>query len=82
VATDVGGTCEIVDNGRCGILIKPGDEKALSDGIISTLKNKEDTAKRVEAAKSHVQQYLASNIAQMTENIYKNVIAGGEKDNV
>jgi glycosyltransferase involved in cell wall biosynthesis len=81
VATDVGGTCEIVDNGRCGILVAPGDEKALSDGIIATLKNKEDTIKRIEAAKIHVQQYLASNIAQMTENIYKNVIADGRKNN-
>jgi glycosyltransferase involved in cell wall biosynthesis len=41
VATRVGGIPEIVDDGGCGFLVPPGQPKALADGIVSLLKDRE-----------------------------------------
>jgi glycosyltransferase involved in cell wall biosynthesis len=41
VATSVGGTPEIIEDGRNGILVKPGDPESLSLGIIALLMNSE-----------------------------------------
>jgi glycosyltransferase involved in cell wall biosynthesis len=37
ISTNVGGIPEVLDNGRCGILLKPGDVPALSRAIIEIL---------------------------------------------
>lgn len=41
IATSVGGTPEIIEGGRNGILVKPGDVESLSAAIIEVLLNKE-----------------------------------------
>ncbi len=41
IATSVGGTPEIIQDGRNGILVKPGDPNALAGGILSLLGNSE-----------------------------------------
>jgi len=41
VATSVGGTPEIIEDGKNGILVKPGDLESLSTAIIELLLNKE-----------------------------------------
>ncbi|MHC4870692.1 MAG: glycosyltransferase family 4 protein [Planctomycetota bacterium] len=75
VATDVGGTSEIVDDGKCGLLVKPGDPESLAAGIIKTFKDKESSAQRVNRAAIHVMKFLASEIAIKTENIYNRVLS-------
>jgi glycosyltransferase involved in cell wall biosynthesis len=37
VATTVGGTPEIVEHGRTGLLVAPGDDRALADAVIALL---------------------------------------------
>ena len=39
IATDVGGTKEIIDHSKNGYLIKPGDVKELSKRLSALLKN-------------------------------------------
>jgi phosphatidylinositol alpha-1,6-mannosyltransferase len=34
VASDVGGVAEVLDNGSCGVLVKPGDASCLHDAIV------------------------------------------------
>src|SRR4026207_1076021 len=41
VATDVGGTREVVEDGRTGLIVKPGDVTALCNAVISLLSNRE-----------------------------------------
>jgi len=41
IATSVGGTPEIIEDGENGILVKPGDPNALSDAIVALLENSE-----------------------------------------
>lgn len=45
VATTVGGTPEIVDHGRTGLLVAPGDDAALGDAVVELLT---DHARRAE----------------------------------
>ena len=45
IATDVGGTKEIIDNGKNGYLVKPGNIKLLRSKIQSLLKNKKMRAR-------------------------------------
>jgi glycosyltransferase involved in cell wall biosynthesis len=41
VATTVGGLPELVEHGRTGYLVPPGDERALADAIVRLLRNKD-----------------------------------------
>ncbi len=40
IATNVGGIPEIIEDGRTGLLVPPGDEKSLADAAIKLLTNK------------------------------------------
>ncbi len=39
IATDVGGVSELLDNGRCGCVVPPGDAAALADAIVELATN-------------------------------------------
>ncbi len=41
VATSVGGTPEVIEDGRNGILVKPGDSRSLADAVLEMLMNSE-----------------------------------------
>lgn len=51
VATDVGACREVLQGGRCGLLVKPNSPKALADGIRQALADPEATQKRAVAAR-------------------------------
>ena len=50
VATDVGACREVLEGGRCGLLVAQQDPLAMAAGILEVLKNTSNTHKRVEAA--------------------------------
>ena len=50
VATDVGACREVLEGGRCGLLVAQQDPVAMAAGILEVLKNTSNTHKRVEAA--------------------------------
>lgn len=41
IASNLAGPAEFVQNGRTGLLVRPGDENALAEALISLLGNKE-----------------------------------------
>jgi glycosyltransferase involved in cell wall biosynthesis len=51
VATDVGACREILDDGRCGLLVAPEDPGALADGIGAVLADHAAAARRAAAAR-------------------------------
>jgi glycosyltransferase involved in cell wall biosynthesis len=51
VATDVGACREVLDGGRCGLLVEPGSPKALADGIGQVLGDPVAVRQRAEAAR-------------------------------
>jgi glycosyltransferase involved in cell wall biosynthesis len=51
VATDVGACREVLQNGRCGLLVKAGDRQALADGIAQVLADPQTAQERAKLAK-------------------------------
>jgi len=51
VATDVGACREVLDGGRCGLLVEPGSAAALAEGIRHVLSHPAAAAQRAHAAR-------------------------------
>lgn len=51
VATDVGACREVLEGGRCGLLVEPNSPQALADGIRQALEDPEATRQRAAAAR-------------------------------
>ena len=54
IATDVGGTSEVVTDGRMGILIPPRSSSAIGTAIVDLLDHPEKRSTLAQAARSHV----------------------------
>jgi glycosyltransferase involved in cell wall biosynthesis len=52
VATAIDGVPEIIDNGKTGILVPPGDAEALANAVISLLSDRPSAAAMAAAAKA------------------------------
>lgn len=76
VATDVGGTREIVEQGVHGILVPRRDVDALATGIQQSFDRRSDTGARVSAARLHVERDLSFD-ARMDalHDIYEELLA-------
>ncbi|MEM2915561.1 MAG: glycosyltransferase family 4 protein, partial [Candidatus Bathyarchaeia archaeon] len=77
VAARVGGMTEIVENGKTGILVEPGDADALAEAIIRLLSN-EDLRKSMgkAARKRVVELYSWERVAEKLLRHYKNICDG------
>lgn len=62
VATAVGGTPEVVQDGETGILVPPRDPSALANAIQSLLSDPGEACKMGDAGRARVQQYFSSDI--------------------
>lgn len=56
IASNVAGIPEILDNGRCGVLVPPKDVKALADAIELLLADKVMQRKYADAARDHAEK--------------------------
>lgn len=54
VATDVGACQEVLEDGKCGVLVKPNEPVALANAIETALTNPDATKQRVKRAKERV----------------------------
>jgi glycosyltransferase involved in cell wall biosynthesis len=78
VATRVGGIPEVVDHGRTGLLVPPGDPKSLAEAIIALLRNREQRMEMGRKAKEETQNRLSwSSIAERTVGVYEKALASG-----
>jgi glycosyltransferase involved in cell wall biosynthesis len=76
VATDVGGTGEVLENGVHGVLIPPRNAPALVEAVEGTIADRAATARRVKAARTRVETELSFE-ARMdkVEAIYEDLVA-------
>ncbi|MCK4402006.1 glycosyltransferase, partial [bacterium] len=75
VATNVGGTPEVVINDKTGILVPPKDEKAIAKAVIDLLTNKDKAGRMGNAGRELVQkQFDAPVFIKRTEAIFENLI--------
>ena len=76
VATDVGGTGELMFDGVHGLLIRPGSAEVLLDAMRRSLADPASAASRVSAARRRVETDLSfDRRMEKVETIYKELVA-------
>ncbi|MDH4140617.1 MAG: glycosyltransferase family 4 protein, partial [Coriobacteriia bacterium] len=75
VATNVGGVGELLEGGRLGKLVAPGNPAALAAAIVDTLKDSPATTTRLTAAAEAVRAYDSRSVAAVVATAYRDAIA-------
>jgi len=76
IATNVGGIPEIIENGRNGILIEPGDEQALTDALIKLADDPKLRRQMGEAGKKIAREnYDFDKSLDLMEQLYRRMIS-------
>jgi glycosyltransferase involved in cell wall biosynthesis len=77
VATEVGGTREAVTP-ETGVLVPPGDPRALADALVSLLQDPERRARMAEASRlRHAAAFTLERMVAMTASVYREALAAG-----
>jgi len=72
VATDAGGTREVVLDGKTGVLVPCADPEALADGILSLLRHPEEAAQMARAGREHVRPLFDARLmVRRIERLYE-----------
>jgi glycosyltransferase involved in cell wall biosynthesis len=76
IASDVGGIPEILDNGRCGILVPPKDENALADAMLAAANMpQQEKLSVISTANNYIKENYSHNVAiKKIEKIYDSLI--------
>jgi glycosyltransferase involved in cell wall biosynthesis len=76
VATAVGGVKELVEDGRSGLLVPPGDASALADAIGRALADPPGSDQMAHAAQARYQQHFTvQQFARQTEGVYRELFS-------
>ena len=76
VATDAGGTGEIVRDGVTGLLVPPGDARALSEAIRALLGDRARAARLATAARDLIErEHSAAAMVAATSRLYEELLA-------
>jgi glycogen(starch) synthase len=75
VATDVGGIPEVVEHGRTGLLVKPGDPAALAAAIDAVVGDPEVARRMGAAARERAPEYDWERVADEVRALYDQVLA-------
>ena len=77
IGSRVGGIPSLIDDGKTGLLVTPGDTKALSRAIIELLRNKNKAREMGLAARKFIEREFSSDkMVEKTLDCYKQVLAG------
>jgi glycosyltransferase involved in cell wall biosynthesis len=76
IATDAGGIPEILDNGRCGLLVPPKNENALADAMLKAANMpQQEKSAVISAAKEYIKKEFSHNvIIKRIEKIYDTLV--------
>jgi glycosyltransferase involved in cell wall biosynthesis len=78
VAADAGGPREIIEPGRTGLLVPPGDDAGVSAAILRLLADREFAGKIAEAGRLEAsRRFSAEEHARIVQSIYDSVLAAG-----
>lgn len=76
VASAVGGLPEIIDNGKNGVLVPPGDAAGLADAVVGLLERRERRLEMGRAARNKIlEAYTRSRVVAATIAVYNEAIA-------
>lgn len=77
VATAVGATPELIEDGRCGLLVPPGDARALAAAIGRLVTDRALAARLGEAARRRARErYGRGAMVERFERFYEDLVAG------
>jgi glycosyltransferase involved in cell wall biosynthesis len=71
VTGDVGDRAALLDGGRAGVLVAPGDAAALAEGLIAILADEPRRQELADACRRHIQGYAWGELAARWEAIYR-----------
>jgi glycosyltransferase involved in cell wall biosynthesis len=78
VATDVGGVCESVRDGKTGFLVPPGNAAALAGGLRKLIQSPDLRKQFGQAGREMVlAEFTPKQLAEKTLKVYERVLAGG-----
>jgi glycosyltransferase involved in cell wall biosynthesis len=75
VATRVGGLPEVIDHDREGVLVPPGDPKALADAILALLADPSLRQRLGEAARKRATDFDIRKAVRRMESVYEELLA-------
>ncbi len=75
VATRAGGIPEVVRHGETGLLVPPGDSRALGEAIAQVLCDRDLAVRLGEGARSRVKGYSMENVVERTLALYERVLS-------
>jgi glycosyltransferase involved in cell wall biosynthesis len=73
IASASGGLCDLVIDGKTGILVPPADAQALAKAMLSLIDNSELRETMAAAGLRHVERFMAKSIVPKIERIYREV---------
>jgi glycosyltransferase involved in cell wall biosynthesis len=73
VATRTGGIVDMITDGKNGLLVPPGDEDKLAEGMGRLLKDADLRARLADGAQESVQRFTASAVVERLEAVYARV---------
>ena len=81
VATRVGGIPEIVEDGRTGFLVEPGDSRSLAHAILELLSNEDLRRKMGKVGRKRVERFSWDNIVTNLLRLYGDMVKDVEHSN-
>jgi glycosyltransferase involved in cell wall biosynthesis len=75
VASRVGGLPDIVEDGKTGVLVEPGNSEALRAGLASLSRKPAVRREMGEHARSRATQFMASSVIERVEQVYADAIS-------
>jgi len=74
IASRIGGMIDLVDDGKTGLLVRPGDAVALGEAIEQLLQNPDLRYHMGEAARLKVLEFQAARVVPRIEQVYKKLL--------
>jgi glycosyltransferase involved in cell wall biosynthesis len=71
IATDISGSCELIQSGRTGILVPPENPQALAEAISQLLKDPVRAQQMGKKARLYASQFTIQNTAKLHVKLYK-----------
>ena len=74
IGSNIGGIPDLVEHGKTGFLVPPGDEVALADAIAQLIENPELAKKMCETGRSRCHQFSLQSMLDKLDNLYQEVL--------
>ena len=76
VASRVGSIPEVVEDGKTGLLVPPGDDKALAGALLQVLRDRETAAAMGRAGRARLEErFTRRAMAEATERVYDHLLS-------